>query len=554
MDRRGLGMGHNYRLYAFALAVTACGNGGNDSADTGTTAGPSSSLTATEPGPTTDSPTDGSATDSTAADGTNSATDSGPTSTAPTTVPGTDPSTDPDTTVTTDPDTTATTDNTTTPVSGTTGTSTGEPPPPPNCGDGNLDDGEECDDGADNGPMGVCYANCTLNVCGDAVQSPAEQCDLGPDNGPDNGCSSECALLPSACGNQAVMAELTPLPVDIIIVIDNSGSMSAEIQGVQDNINVNFAAILDNSGIDYRVILVSNHGDVDGQDICIEAPLSGIPQGGCTNPPNQPVNNPGKFYHYSRSIASTNSWCKVLATVNGNEDDDYDFAVDGWQEWLREDSFKTFVELTDDRVNCGAYNDNNTANMAATTAQNFDNALRALYPNHFGATPETRNYRWYSIIGLPFNVPPEKPYGPMDPIVIGKCPQGVNGGPGYQALSNLTGGTKFPLCNTQSYDVVFQSIADEVINSAKLACEFDIPPAPEGKNLDKDSVTVVFTPMGMGVPVDFTKVDDPNQCNATSFYLMGEKVILCPAACDAIQGDKDANIAVEFTCEPLIPN
>jgi hypothetical protein len=156
--------------------------------------------------------------------------------------------------------------------------------PPPNCGDGNVDDDEECDDGANNGPEALCYANCTLNVCGDAVQSPAEQCDLGADNGPDNGCSSECVLLPSACGNQAVMAELTPLPVDIIIVIDNSGSMSAEIQGVQDNINVNFAAILDNSGIDYRVILVSNHGDVDGQSVCIEAPLSGIPHGRLQQP------------------------------------------------------------------------------------------------------------------------------------------------------------------------------------------------------------------------------------------------------------------------------
>jgi hypothetical protein len=554
-------MGDNYRLCALALAFTACGNGGNDSADTGTTAGPSTSLTATDSSPGTDSPTDSSATGTdSSVDGTNSATDSGPTSTAPTTNPGTDPSTesgppstDPSTDPGTDPGTTATTDNTTTPVSGTTGTTTDDPPPP-NCGDGNVDDDEECDDGANNGPEALCYANCTLNVCGDAVQSPAEQCDLGPDNGPDNGCSSECVLLPSACGNQAVMAELTPLPVDIIIVIDNSGSMSAEIQGVQDNINVNFAAILDNSGIDYRVILVSNHGDVDGQDICIEAPLSGIPMGGCNNPPNQPINNPGKFYHYSRSISSTNSWCKVLATVNGTEDDDYDFAVDGWQEWLREDSFKTFIELTDDRVNCGNFSDSTNPNTSATEALQFDTALRALFPDHFGATPETRNYRWYSIVGLAFNDPQDKPYAPMDPFVAGKCPQGVNAGYGYQALSIITGGLRFPLCNTQSYDVVFQAIADEVINSAKLACEFDIPPAPEGKNLDKDSVTVIFTPMGMGVPVGFTKVDDPNQCDATSFYLLGEKVILCPTACDSIQGNNDATVEVEFTCEPLIPN
>jgi len=50
------------------------------------------------------------------------------------------------------------------------------------------------------------------------------------------------------------------------------------------------------------------------------------------------------------------------------------------------------------------------------------------------------------------------------------------------------------------------------------------------------------------------KVNGPGECNASSFYLEGEKVILCPAACDSIQGDKDASVAVEFTCEPLKPN
>lgn len=67
-----------------------------------------------------------------------------------------------------------------------------------------------------------------------------------------------------------------PLPVDIIIVIDNSGSMSTEIKGVQDNINKNFAAILENSGLDYRVILVAAYGKYTSQRVCIEAPLSGI--------------------------------------------------------------------------------------------------------------------------------------------------------------------------------------------------------------------------------------------------------------------------------------
>jgi hypothetical protein len=569
MDRRGMGLGvasDNYRLIALALALAACGGGGGGTGGTGTdttaaTTGASTSVTGSDPGVSTDGPTDGSAT--VIAEGTDS--DAGPTSTAPTSATEPNPS-DPDTdssTATssdadpsTDPDTTATTaGSTTSPVSGSTGTSTGEPPPP-GCGDGNVDDGEECDEGPANAADGNCYLNCTLNVCGDGVPSPTEQCDLGDLNGPDDGCSTECIVLPSACGNQAVMAELIPTPVDVIIVIDNSGSMTEEIQAVQNNINANFANILDGEGVDYRVILLAKHGPLSDQSVCIEAPLSGIAMGNCANPPAQPV-NAERFFHYSREVASTDAWCRILRTVNGVEDDDFDLAIGGWQQWLRPDSFKTFIELSDDRAQCNAngtaYTDTNTLAGSTAAANKFDAALRTLYPQHFGASPQTRNYRWHSIVALAFNNPQDKPYQPQDPFVVEKCPQGQNAGYGHQALSMITGGTRFPLCNTNSYNAVFQTIADSVINSAKLTCEFPIPPPPEGKTLDEGSVSVVFTP-GMGNPVEFNQVDGPDNCNANSFYLTDELVILCPAACDSIQGNTEASVAVEFSCEPLIPN
>lgn len=574
MDRRCMGLGmvsDTYRPFTLALALAACGSNGGGTDPTAATTGPSTSLTGTATGTATDGPTDSSADTSAGtvvADGSGSDSTTGPTGTAPTsaseptTDPGTDtgtaPGTDTGTTAGTAPETTTTTTTgtTTSPVSGTsTGTSTGDPPPP-NCGDGKVDDGEQCDEGPNNAPDGNCLPDCTLHVCGDGVLAPAEQCDLGGLNGPDDGCSTECVVLPSACGNQSVMSEVTPIPVDVIMVIDNSGSMTEEIQAVQNNINTNFAKILDDAGVDYRVIILSRHGKLSDQSVCIEAPLSGIPMGGCVNPPVQPANT-AKFFHYSREIASTDPWCRILATVNGAEDDEFALAVAGWQQWLRPESFKTFIELSDDRAQCNlgnvVYADTNTLAGSTAAANKFDAALRALYPQHFGTTPQTRNYRWHSIIGLAYNNPPDVPYQPMDPFVTTKCPEGVNPGYGHQALSIITDGTRFPLCNTASYNAVFQTIADNVIASAELACEFDIPEAPAGKMLDKDSVSVSFIPM-MGLPVDFTKVDGPGDCDAKSFYLAGDKVILCPAACDSIQGNVGASVAVEFACEPLIPN
>ncbi|MDC0671668.1 hypothetical protein [Nannocystis radixulma] len=426
------------------------------------------------------------------------------------------------------------------------------------CGDGEVNVGEECDDGPANGlpPDATCSDQCTLNSCGDGKIDPGESCDLGPMNGPDNGCSTSCKILPTSCGTQEAEAELIPKPVDIIITIDNSGSMGDEIVGVQNNINVNFAQIIEASGLDYRVIMVSKFGNDTNESVCIEAPLGGIAQGGCNNPPAAPVNGQ-RFFHYSVEIDSHNSWCRLLTTLNGNVDDDFDFATEGWQKWLRADAFKIFLELTDDGVECSnnniSYDDNNNINSGLTAATKFDQRLITVAPQHFGDSIENRNYKWYSIVGMAYNNPATQPYGPMDPVITGKCPTAENNGTGYQTLSNMTGGLRFPLCDTSKYDVVFQAIANGVVADAKIACDFEIPDPPEGKTLDEDSIEVQFTPSGQMNPLLLTKVAGLAQCDPMSFYVENDKVILCPDACGLAQDDKDATLKVEFTCDPLMP-
>jgi hypothetical protein len=88
-----------------------------------------------------------------------------------------------------------TTDATTT--AATTGASTGDTEAiPPNCGDGVVDgdEGEECDDSANNGDNAECHDNCKLDVCGDGKAGPDEACDNGADNGESNLCSATCTL------------------------------------------------------------------------------------------------------------------------------------------------------------------------------------------------------------------------------------------------------------------------------------------------------------------------------------------------------------------------
>jgi hypothetical protein len=541
-----------YGSCALVLAAAGCGDDGGNTAS-GTMSGTGTTVTTgITVGSTGDTPTTGSSQSGTTEGGgsvsaTGSTTDNTTNTTSTTSTTNSTDATS--TTSTTGPDTTG--------QPGTTGGVMSTGGIPASCGDGQVDPGEECDDGPMNGEGANCNVDCTLNLCGDGEIGPMEECDLGMLNGPDNGCSAECTILASACGNQQAEAMLVPKPIDIIIAIDNSGSMSTEIKGVQDNINNNFAKILEMGGLDYRVIMVSGYGKYTSYRVCIEAPLGGIPMGGCVNPPAQPVNS-DRFYHYSVTVSSTNSWCQLLATLKGATKDQFNLAPTGWQQWLRPNSFKIFLEITDDRVSCSyngkSYNDGNTIAGGMTAATAFDASLQMADPNHFGASPMLRNYNWYSLVGLAYNMPPEKPYGADEPIVTGKCPSGVNGGIGYQTLSKMTNALRFPLCDTTKYDVVFSSIANNVVNDAKIQCDFVIPPPPEGKTLDEESIVVNFTPMGQMDPVKWGQVPSPDMCNAMSFYLQDGKVVLCPEACAAANANSGAKVTVDFTCEPLTPN
>jgi len=60
----------------------------------------------------------------------------------------------------------------------------------PRCGDGSLDPGEQCDRGQDNSDTapGACRTSCVPARCGDGVRDPSEECDGSPD------CTSSCSL------------------------------------------------------------------------------------------------------------------------------------------------------------------------------------------------------------------------------------------------------------------------------------------------------------------------------------------------------------------------
>lgn len=397
-----------------------------------------------------------------------------------------------------------------------------------------------------------------------------------------------------ACAAVVGEATLVKKPMDIIISIDNSGSMAGEIAAVQDRINTDFAQIIEDSGIDYRVIMVTRYGDIDNDigssnfPVCIGSPLG---PDDCSDPDAEPVGwtvvNPPRFYHYSADIESTDMWCRLLAGYNSPDENGGTrvdgephypwpvFAPNGYQDWLREEAFKVFIAISDDQIDCNPAgdpdfdddpdNDDNDENgEGLAEAEEFDQVLRTLAPEHFGAydalDPDAnRNYRYYAIVGMVPRADPDQtvPWEPTDPIQEDVCTgpgggdaNGVAPGFGHQHLAILTGGLRYSNCLNDDFDAMFNAVAEGIVEGAQASCEYDVPIPDEGiVNLEETEVE--YEPGGGGNAVALPQVDDETACGSgDGFYFSagGEKLFLCPTTCSTVQADADATVNIDFGC------
>jgi hypothetical protein len=325
------------------------------------------------------------------------------------------------------------------------------------------------------------------------------------ENNPEAGGDTACASTSAAA--------IKP-PVDIIIAIDQSGSMSDDIANVKANIN-KLSDYLKATGLDYRVVMIARVGSTSSTDVCVPPPLGG-PVADCSNT-SKPLRNslPPVFRTSNNSIGSTNALSVILSTY------DNPTVGIGWKDAVRADSFKALVPITDD----------NSALAAAT----FDTQLLAKVPAVFG-TATARKYGAYPIMGAS-KYPSETKCGSTM----------VNNGPTYIQLVKMVGGQWFPLCATD-FGPLFLDIAKSIAN--RVACELTIPPPPAGEKLDPNKVNVTYTnPAGMTTTI---LRDDSKPCamgaNGWQYNADKTKILLCGDACTKAQTDVGGKVNVAFGC------
>lgn len=307
------------------------------------------------------------------------------------------------------------------------------------------------------------------------------------------------------CAGVTEEATLSVLPADIVLVVDNSGSMTDEAEEVRTNLN-GFSEQIVSAGVDARVILVSAFRDEYNNGICVEPPLG---SGTCPDDSNLP-----DYFHVDRYITSHYGPKWVLD------------AYDDWKDRLRPGAMTHFVFVSDDNP--------------YTEAAEFIARLAELKP------PITE-YMVHAIASrldneIACDISTQEPC----------CQYAVNEGVVYKDLVNETGGVFGDLCS-QQFQGVFDQLATKVKQNA-LSCDWPMPAPPVGETLDPGKVNVSFHDAAddehdigwVASAADCSTVtagwyyDDP--ANPMSMHL-------CPQTCDWVRAESTGRIEISLGCE-----
>lgn len=384
------------------------------------------------------------------------------------------------------------------------------------CGSGFCADGVCCDSACDQG-CAVCSA--AAGASADGTCSPRAR-----------GSAGTCALpqmcngAAQACIDACVDGQATPLQrqVDVLVMVDNSGSMTQEIVAIQRAINTHFANVLQDAGVDYRTVFLTRHGNaVAAQSMCITAPLSGLAS--CTPVPPQPVFNE-RFVQHSVEIGSTNAWSLFVHSFNAQ--DEFNLLPTGFKSFLRPNVFKDLIVVTDDN--------------SSLSAANVEAQILALSDAHFG-TAEALNFRVDAFVGIS-----GEPLSAAEPVRTTKCTDAVNFGNVHQQLAIRMGGVRYSSCNTAAYPSYFADIAARLV--VETRCKLDLPEAPAGSVEDLDTLRTKIT-FGGNTVVDIPAVANAAACAGDGYFVTGRTVQLCPTTCNAVANDRDARIQTIYLCE-----
>ena len=317
------------------------------------------------------------------------------------------------------------------------------------------------------------------------------------DAGPSGGSSGDGGFDPDAgCATYTAGADNKVLPSDIIIAVDQSGSMGDEVVWVQNQLN-DFSQQIMGANIDVHVILIVEKpgGSVGEHPICVPPPLAG----------DNCADNPPVFTHVNQHVDSHDALVQIVSTY-----DDY-------QHVLRPEAKKHIIAISDDE----------SEDMSASAFHAQITALAML-----------EEYTFHAI------------------VCTSDCSYAADIGSEYMELVANTGGVLGDLCQ-QDFAPVWDEVSTQVIDGTQLACEWEIPAPPEGEELAPDKVNVMYS--SDAGEKELGRVDSEADCEQyeDAWYYDDPSdpttIYACPDLCEEIKQDQNPQVNIVFGCTSTSP-
>jgi hypothetical protein len=380
--------------------------------------------------------------------------------------------------------------------------------------------------GRDSGASGDDVAERDMSTADDGGVGPT---DAAPDD--DGGAGSDTTAVADAAAETGsdpacitMSADGTPVqaPVDIIWVIDTSGSMDEEIELIEQRIP-DFARYIGGAGLDYHVILLG------ADSICFPDPVS---SGACPDVDTE-------HYRHVRAPAATCDavgpefegvdpttiiGCPIYST-DGLEKTQRHFPL--YADFLRPDSVRHVVIVTDDE-----------SDMDADEFHAWASRPENLGPSYFFHTIASDTEEDECILFFCETVGCSGPYGDAEAR-----------GDEYMALSALTSGVVNSICEPD-WNPVFEGIQDRVVETASLACTYAIPDPGDGLEIVYEDISVFYTDDAPGSsPFELARVTGPADCGPLGGWYFDDpaapvNIEVCPATC----GEGRGSVEIELGC------
>jgi hypothetical protein len=310
-----------------------------------------------------------------------------------------------------------------------------------------------------------------------------------------DGSSTVDAAAFEQCADTRVDAENKPGAVNVVWVIDTSGSMDQEAALVQQNMN-RFVQVMSESGLpDYRVVVVSQK-----RFITVPDPLG---------------SDSTHFLHIEQNVGS-NAPLRQLLDRFGD-----------YKSFLLPDTTTHFIAVTDDN--------------SSVSAQSFVDQMKSdLGDDDFKldaiASPPGDNSGAIDIFGIPLGTGCKGPNG-----------EAAAEGTVYWDAAKLTNGLTFSICSPD-WSALFNDLGKAVSESAAVPCTLELPATPAGQVLDYSRVNVVLTaPGGAGVAVPRAK-NKASCADNDGWYYDDESnptgIELCPASCESAKSGGSLQVAL----------